>query len=75
MPARSAGAGAHGERLYDWAVLALDATGLPDGWGHWLLVRRQIPAGGGEVGGGEHRQGDVRTAATTHRDHELPLQY
>ena len=43
---RSAGLGAHGERLYDWAVLALDATakpeGLPAGWSHWLLVRRQI---------------------------------
>jgi len=43
---RSAGPGAHGERLYDWTVLALDATakpdGLPAGWGHWLLVRRQI---------------------------------
>jgi SRSO17 transposase len=44
---RSAGAGAHGERLYDWAVLALDAAGLPQGWGHWLLVRRQsTPAPG-----------------------------
>jgi SRSO17 transposase len=40
---RSAGDGAHGERLYDWTVLTLDTTGLPDGWGHWLLVRRQIP--------------------------------
>lgn len=43
---RSAGLGAHGERLYDWAVLTLAATakpdGLPAGWGHWLLVRRQI---------------------------------
>jgi SRSO17 transposase len=44
---RSAGAGAHGERLYDWTVLTLDPTGLPAGWGHWLLVRRQItPAPG-----------------------------
>ena len=48
---RSAGAGAHGERLYDWTVLALSATAkaddLPPGWGHWMLVRRQIdpPAG------------------------------
>jgi hypothetical protein len=41
---RSAGAGAHGERLYDWTVLTLETTGLPDGWGHWLLVRRQIPS-------------------------------
>ena len=39
---RGAGAGAHGERLYDWAVLALNPAGLPSGWGHWLLVRRQI---------------------------------
>ncbi len=43
---RSAGPGAHGERLYDWTVLALAATakadGLPPGWGHWLLVRRQL---------------------------------
>jgi SRSO17 transposase len=39
---RSAGAGAHGERLYDWAVFVLDTAGLPVGWGHWLLVRRQI---------------------------------
>jgi SRSO17 transposase len=39
---RSAGDGAHGERLYDWTVLALDTAGLPDGWGHWLLVRRQL---------------------------------
>jgi FOG: Transposase len=46
---RSAGAGAHGERLYDWTVLALDTAGLPAGWGHWLLVRRQItPAPGKE---------------------------
>jgi SRSO17 transposase len=41
---RSAGAGAHGERLYDWTTLALNPTGLPAGWGHWLLVRRQIPS-------------------------------
>jgi SRSO17 transposase len=43
---RSAGPGAHGERLYDWTVLTLDTAaktdGLPAGWGHWLLVRRQI---------------------------------
>ena len=38
---RSAGPGAHGERIYDWIVLALDTAGLPAGWGHWLLVRRQ----------------------------------
>jgi SRSO17 transposase len=43
---RSAGPGARGERLYDWTVLTLAATAtddeLPPGWGHWLLVRRQI---------------------------------
>jgi SRSO17 transposase len=39
---RSAGPGAHGERLYDWTVLALDTADLPAGWGHWLLIRRQI---------------------------------
>jgi SRSO17 transposase len=38
---RSLGYGAHGERVYDWTALALDPTGLPDGWGHWLLVRQQ----------------------------------
>jgi SRSO17 transposase len=41
---RSAGNGAHGERLYDWTALTLDTAGLPAGWGHWLLVRRQIPS-------------------------------
>jgi len=37
---RSAGAGSKGPRHYDWALhrLYLDDTG----WGHWLLVRRQI---------------------------------
>ena len=43
---RSAGPGAHGQRLYDWTVLTLDPAGLidglPAGLGHWLLVRRQI---------------------------------
>ena len=39
---RSAGAGAQGERLYDWAVVVLDSPGLAERWGHWLLVRRQI---------------------------------
>jgi hypothetical protein len=40
------GTRAHGERHYDWTVLTLDTAvktdGLPAGWGHWLLVRRQI---------------------------------
>lgn len=43
---RSAGQGAHGPRLYDWATVALDPAGLPDGWGHWLLLRRQIATDG-----------------------------
>ena len=38
---RSLGYGAHGERVYDWTAIALDTTGLPDGWAHWLLVRQQ----------------------------------
>lgn len=38
---RSIGAGAHGMRVYDWTAVALDTAGLPRGWGHWLLVRRQ----------------------------------
>jgi SRSO17 transposase len=48
---RSIGPGAHGERDYDWTAVVLDSdpdsSGLPDGWGHWLLVRRQVaPADG-----------------------------
>jgi SRSO17 transposase len=39
---RSLGYGAHGERVYDWTAIALDPAGLPDGWGHWLLVRQQV---------------------------------
>ena len=46
---RSIGAGAHGERVYDWSTVALDAAGLPDGWGHWLLVRRQIEPSDGKT--------------------------
>jgi hypothetical protein len=48
---RSIGPGAHGMRDYDWTAVALDShadtSGLPEGWGHWLLVRRQVqPADG-----------------------------
>ena len=44
---RSIGPGAHGERIYDWAAVVLDPAGLPTGWSHWLLVRRQVePAPG-----------------------------
>jgi hypothetical protein len=39
---RSLGYGAHGERVYDWTAVALDPAELPDGWGHWLLVRQQV---------------------------------
>lgn len=48
---RSAGDGAQGPRLYDWATLELDPAGLPPGWGHWLLIRRQIttPGSTGEL--------------------------
>ncbi|HET6469279.1 MAG TPA: IS701 family transposase [Geminicoccaceae bacterium] len=39
----SAGAGAKGERLYDWARLRLVRLQEPP-WEHWLLVRRSIAA-------------------------------
>ncbi|HZK66270.1 MAG TPA: IS701 family transposase [Chloroflexota bacterium] len=37
----SAGDGAKGPRLYDWARVALVRLQEPE-WGHWLLVRRSI---------------------------------
>jgi SRSO17 transposase len=46
---RSLGYGAHGERVYDWTAVALDPTGLPEGWGHWLLVRQQTEPGEGKT--------------------------
>ena len=46
---RSVGPGAHGMRDYDWAAVDLDPAGLPGGWGHWLLVRRQIEPGEGKT--------------------------
>ena len=46
------GPGAHGERDYDWTAVALDPAGLPDGWGHWLLVRRQTEPGEGKTASG-----------------------
>jgi hypothetical protein len=46
---RSSGPGAHGEREYDWTAVALDTVGLPAGWGHWLLVRRQTQPGPGKT--------------------------
>jgi SRSO17 transposase len=39
---RSAGPGAHGHRLYDWAHLELSDAGLLGGHARWLLVRRSI---------------------------------
>src|SRR5687767_6949952 len=39
---RSAGAGAHGLRLYDWARVELLA-GFDSGWARWVLARRSIP--------------------------------
>jgi SRSO17 transposase len=38
----SAGAGAHGLRLYDWARIELLA-GFDPAWARWLLARRSIP--------------------------------
>jgi SRSO17 transposase len=49
---RAIGPGAHGLREYDWIAVALDPAGLPDGWGHWLLVRRQTQPGPGK----QHRE-------------------
>lgn len=37
----SCGAGAHGERVYDWAVVPIRPLRRP-GWGHWLLARRKV---------------------------------
>jgi SRSO17 transposase len=44
---RSAGAGAHGLRLYDWVRIELLA-GFDPGWARWLLARRAIPTDPGE---------------------------
>jgi SRSO17 transposase len=41
----SAGRGAKGRRWYAWSCLPLDATGAPDGWDRWLLVRRSLRTG------------------------------
>ncbi len=37
----SGGRGAHGERIYDWARVAVRAT-WENGFGHWVLARRSI---------------------------------
>jgi SRSO17 transposase len=49
---RAIGPGAHGLREYDWISVVLDPAGLPAGWGHWLLVRRQTEPGPGK----QHRE-------------------
>src|SRR4051795_7900942 len=41
----SAGAGAHGLRLYDWARVELLA-GFDSGWARWVLARRSTPTDG-----------------------------
>jgi SRSO17 transposase len=43
----SAGAGAHGPRLYDWARVELLA-GVDPSWARWMLARRAIPTDPGE---------------------------
>lgn len=50
---RSLGYGAHGERIYDWTAIALDPTGLPTGWGHWLLVRQQVEPTADQIAAGK----------------------
>lgn len=50
---RSLGYGAHGERVYDWTAVALDPAGLPDGWGHWLLVRQQVEPTADQIAAGK----------------------
>jgi SRSO17 transposase len=50
---RSLGYGAHGERIYDWTAIALDPTGLPDEWGHWLLVRQQVEPTADQIAAGK----------------------
>ncbi len=37
----SCGEGAHGQRIYDWAVVPIRPLRRP-GWGHWLLARRSV---------------------------------
>lgn len=37
----SCGAGAHGERIYDWTAVQIRPLRRP-GWGHWLLARRSV---------------------------------
>jgi SRSO17 transposase len=37
---RSAGRGAKGLRMHAWAWMALDSSGVPEGWRRSLLIRR-----------------------------------
>ena len=46
----SAGAGAHGLRLYDWARIELLA-GFDSSWARWVLARRTIPKSPNEPAG------------------------
>jgi SRSO17 transposase len=50
---RSLGYGAHGMRVYDWTAVALDPTGLPHGWDHWLLVRQQVEPTADQIAAGK----------------------
>jgi hypothetical protein len=43
---RSIGAGAHGERVYDWLAVTLDTDGLPDGVGALAAGPPDHPTGG-----------------------------
>lgn len=36
-------------RAAHWTAVALDTAGLPDGWDHWLLVRRQTEPSEGKT--------------------------
>ncbi len=38
----SAGTGSKGPRLYDWAWLEMESSGLPAGWKRFLLARRSL---------------------------------
>jgi SRSO17 transposase len=37
----SCGDGAHGQRIYDWAVVDIRPLRRQE-WGHWLLARRSL---------------------------------